>query len=232
MGIVHLLAQAGQAAEVTTIYDRPVVPVDWIWTQITELTWLQAVLAVSFGMVYMLYGWRIFRILVVICFGLIGMLLGIMAGRSMGGSLGHVWGGILGCALLAFVSVPLMKWCVCLLGAAAGGVLTGGLWYAFDLPEVYIWAGAAVGVVAGGMISFIVLKAAVMLFTSMGGSAIVAVGALSLLQHLEKATQSPARIYMYVHDYKWFLPTVLIVPTIFGIILQNRFIKHSHKWEF
>ncbi len=226
----QILAAAAQ--QTTQIYDRQVVPVDWIWRQITELTWLQAVLAVSFGMVYMLYGWRIFRILVVICFGLIGMVLGIMAGGSMGGSLGHVWGGVLGCALLAFISVPLMKWCVCLLGAAAGGVLTGGIWYALGLPQVYIWAGAAVGVVAGGMISFIVLKVAVMLFTSLGGSAIVAVGALSLLYHLELAMQSPARINAYVHNYNWFLPTVLIVPTIFGIIMQNRFIKQSHKWEF
>lgn len=229
MGLSQILAQAAQGAP---IYDRPVVPVEWIWSQITELSWLQAVLAVSFGIVYMLYGWRIFRILVVISFGLIGMVLGIMAGQSIGGSLGHVWGGVLGCALLAFVSVPLMKWCVCLLGAAAGGILTGGLWYALDLPEVYIWAGAAVGAVAGGMISFIVLKVAVMLFTSLGGSAIVAVGALSLLYHLERITQSPPRIHTYVHEFRWFLPTVLIVPTIFGIIMQNRFIKHSHKWEF
>jgi len=165
MDLTSILAQA----ETTVIEDVRIVPIDEIWNQITALTWLQAVLAVSFGIVYLLYGWRIFRILVVICFGLIGMFLGIKMGAKTGSEL---WGGVLGLAIFAGVSAPLMKWCVSILGAAAGGLLTGALWYAFNLPEVYLWAGAAVGVVAGGMMSFIVLKASVMLFTSLGGSLI------------------------------------------------------------
>ncbi|MBN1817993.1 MAG: hypothetical protein JW828_11590 [Sedimentisphaerales bacterium] len=225
----NLLAQA---EPVNTAGNERVVEslVDMIWQQITVLTWLQAVLAVSFGIVYMLYGWRIFRILVVISFGLIGMILGIMGGRQMGS---EVLGGLLGCALLAFISVPLMKWCVCLLGAAAGGIITGGLWYAFHLPQVYAWAGALVGVVAGGMISFIVLKAAVMLFTSLGGSTIVVVGILSLLDKYEALQQPPTtHIQDLVYNTTWFMPVVIIAPTILGIIMQNRFIKQSHKWEF
>ena len=45
---------------------------NFIWQQITDLSWLHAVVAISVGIVYMLYGWRIFRVLVVICFGLAG----------------------------------------------------------------------------------------------------------------------------------------------------------------
>ena len=85
------------------------------------------------------------------------------------------------------------------------------------------------------MISFIVLKAAVMLFTSMGGSAICVVGILSLLYHYEVQIQNMAEtdtaIYKYVHDINWFLPVALIVPTVIGIILQNKFIKQSKNWE-
>ena len=129
--------------------------------------------------------------------------------------------------------MPLMKWCVSILGGVAGGLLTGGLWYAFGLPQVYLWAGAAVGVVAGGMMSFIVLKSAVMLFTSLGGSLITVVGMLQLL-NLYEETKVPQTQWIYnsVYDYDWFLPVVLIVPTIIGMFAQNRFIKRSHKWEF
>lgn len=225
-----LLAEAQQAAGGTIeIENVNVVPMDFIWTQITSLTWLQAVLAISFGVVYLMYGWRIFRVLVVICFALIGMFLGINAGKFMGS---EIWGGILGLILLAAISMPLMKWCVCLLGAVAGGILTAGVWYAFELPQMYIWAGATVGIVAGGMISFIVLKASVMLFTSLGGSAITVIGMLALL-HLYEGMQEPATTHVHdlVMGQNWFFPLVLTIPTIIGIIIQNKFVKHSHKWE-
>lgn len=121
MNFMSILAQV----ETVEPESAQVVPLDAIWTQITALTWLQAVIAVSFGIVYLLYGWRIFRILVVICFGLFGMWLGIKLGAKTGNS--EMWGGVLGLAVFAGVSAPLMKWCVSILGAAAGGLVTSGL---------------------------------------------------------------------------------------------------------
>jgi hypothetical protein len=228
MNYLSILAQATESTNGVQ-EDIEVVPLDFIWEQITALTWLQAVIAISFGVVYLLYGWRIFRILVVISFGLFGMFLGIFIGRQLGN---EMWGGLIGLGLLAFVSVPLMKWAVCILGALAGGILTGGLWYAFGLPEMYIWAGAIIGVVAGGMISFIVLKAAVMLFTSLGGSIITVTGVLALL-HMYEGLNSPPTTHVQdiVYEQNWFLPVALLVPTVIGIITQNSFLKKSDKIE-
>ena len=222
-----LLAQAETSQNSVNIHEQTL---DFIWQQINDLSWLHAVIAISVGLVYMLYGWRIFRILVVICFGLAGMYLGIFIGRNLGSP---IWGGIAGLVLLAVVSVPLMKWCVSILGAVAGGVLTGGLWYACELPLDYIWAGAVIGVVAGGLISFILLKASVMLFTGLGGSTMMMVGVLALLYQYETTITDPTTnyIYDYVHFRNWFLPVVIIIPTIIGMIVQNQFIKKSQEWE-
>jgi hypothetical protein len=169
-------------------------------------------------------------VLVVICFGLAGMFLGIYAGRHFGST---IWGGIVGLAVFAVVSVPLMKWCVSALGAVAGGALTGAVWYAFGLPLEYIWAGVIIGVVAGGLMSFILLKASVMLFTGLGGSMIMMVGVLSLLYLYESKVLIPPtqHIHDYVHYSQWFLPVVIIVPTLLGMIVQHRFIKQSQEWE-
>jgi hypothetical protein len=225
----NILAQAAQESMVVKFQDLDIVPIDFIWEQIVSLSWLQAVLAISFGVVYMLYGWRIFKVLVVISFGLLGMFIGIKVGRYAGN---EIWGGVIGLVTMAVISVPLMKWCICILGAAAGGILTGGLWYAFELPQMYIWAGAIVGVVAGGMISFIVLKVAVMLFTSLGGSAITVIGTLALLHLYETAANPPtANIHDLVFDQNWFLPVALILPTFIGMAMQNKFVRHSKKWE-
>jgi hypothetical protein len=204
---------------------------DFIWEQITSLTWLQAVIGISFGMVYLLYGWRIFRILVVICFGLVGLYLGMLVGQRLGNQL---WGGVLGVFAMAVLSMSLIKWGVSLLGAAAGGVVTGGLWYAFGLPEQYIWAGAVIGVVAGGMMSFILLKVSVMLFTSLGGSAIVAVNFLALLHQYQTQVMNPpnTNIHEMFFGRTWFLPLIIILPTIIGMIVQNKLIKTSSDWDF
>ena len=229
--MVHLniLAQAVQEPTVVNFQDLDIVPIDFIWEQIVSLSWLQAVLAISFGIVYLLYGWRIFKVLVVISFGLLGMFIGIKVGGYAGS---EIWGGVIGLIIMAIISVPLMKWCICILGAVAGGVLAGGVWYAFGLPQMYIWAFALVGVVAGGMISFIVLKVAVMLFTSLGGSAITVVGMLALLHLYENMANPPTtNIHDLVFEQNWFLPVALMLPTLIGMAMQNRFVKHSQKWE-
>lgn len=237
MDYIPLLAEVSTSTKSIQVEEIDIVPIDFIWEQITSLSWLHAIIAISFGIVWLLYGWRIFKVLVVISFALLGLYLGITIGKQLHGDQvnvsNEVWAGVIGLALFAFVSVPLMKWCVCILGAVAGGVLTSGLWYAFGLPQVYLWAGAVIGIIAGGMISFIVFKAAVMLFTSLGGGAITLVGVLALWHLYETKMVEPATTHIHdlVFNDQWFLPVALLIPTIIGIITQNKLIKHSDKWE-
>ena len=78
--------------------------------KITDLKAL-AVIAISFGVVYLVYGWRIFKILVIISFALAGLFLGILAGRQLGTAVNNeIWGGALGLLILGALSIPLMKW--------------------------------------------------------------------------------------------------------------------------
>jgi len=89
-----------------------------------------------------------------------------------------------------------------------------------------------VGLVAGGMISFIIFKIAVMLFTSLGGSVTMMVGILALIhQYQNLSGPETTGVYRLVHDQPWFLPVVLILPTAIGIYTQNRLIKDADKWE-
>ena len=74
MDCLVILAQSSEAAaEVTT----ETMPIDMIYEQVTSLTWLQAIIAVSFGIVYLMYGWRIFKALAVISFALVGLYAGM-----------------------------------------------------------------------------------------------------------------------------------------------------------
>ena len=137
-------------------------------------------------------------------------------------------GGIIGLITLAVLSIPLMRWSICLLGAAAGGILTSGIWYACGLTEQYIWAGGLIGIVAGGMISFIIFKAAVILFSSLWGSVLVVVGSLALLYLYPKTS---VKVEELVFSLRWFLPTLIIAPTAIGFVLQHKFLKTSKDYN-
>jgi len=227
MDCVTILAQAAETASARAA-EEAVVPIESFWVYVTSLNLVEAITFISFGAVCLFYGWRVFKILVVISFGLLGAFLGVAITDKIVGLNNQLVGGLVGMGVLAVLSVPLMRWAVCILGAAAGGILTSGIWYACGLPERYIWAGALIGMVAGGMISFIVFKVAVVLFSSLSGSALMVVGMLALLN---RYLNTNGQVEQLVCQQKWFLPVVLMVPTIAGIILQNKFVKSSKDWD-
>ncbi|MFH1719585.1 MAG: hypothetical protein ABIF19_19720 [Planctomycetota bacterium] len=227
MDCMTILAQATRNASPEAA-EQAIVPIDLFWKQITSLGMLEALTFISFGVVCLFYGWRVFKVLVVINFGLLGLVLGMAIAEKIVGVNNQLTGGLIGMGLLAVLSVPLMRWAVCLLGAAAGGILTSGIWYACGLTETYIWAGALIGIVAGGMMGFIVFKAAVILFSSLWGSGLTVVGALALLYLYDKTAEP---VEALVFNLKWFLPTVLTVPTLIGVILQHKFVKSAKDWD-
>jgi hypothetical protein len=228
MNCLNILAWAAENGTTTEGAEEGIVPIQAFWDQITSLNVVEALTFLSFGTICLLYGWRVFKILVVINFGLAGLILGMAIIERINGLNNQLAGGLVCMGLLAVLSVPLMRWSISILGAVAGGILTSALWYACGLTEQYIWAGALVGIIAGGMISFIVFKAAVMLFTSLWGSSLVVVGLLALLYIYPK---SSASVESMVFNHKWFLPAALIFPTAVGVILQNQFVKKSKDWN-
>ena len=232
MDPITILAEAVEATDQTLqtaeAAEEAIVPINLIWEHITSLNLLEALTFISFGVVCLFYGWRIFKILVIISFALGGLLLGIAISDKISGPNHQLLGAAIGLVLMVILSMPLMRWAVSILGAIAGGILTSGIWYASGLTEKFIWAGALIGVVAGCMISFIIFKIAVMLFSSLGGSGLMVVGTLALLYIYPKTT---ARVEELVFTEKWFLPVALLVPTAVGIFVQNKFIKNSKNWD-
>ncbi len=193
--------------------------VNYCWTQITGLSWFEAVTAIAFGAILLFHGWRIYKTLVVISFAMLGLFVGIAVGSKAGSP---IWGAVVGMLVLGFISLPLMQWAISILGAIAGGVLAAGLWYAVSLPENYVWAGALIGVVAGGMISFIVIKAAVVLFTSLQGAILISAGTLALLAEWSQTDAWTKDIFF---AQKWFFPALLAFITAVGMYIQMKFNK-------
>jgi hypothetical protein len=221
------LAAAAAAEEPVQQPPPPVDPVRLMWEQVSTLGLVEALTFISFGVVCLFYGWRIFKILVTICFGLLGLSVGVWANEYLiDGNV--IWLAMICVLFFAILSIPMMRWGVSLLGALSGGILTAGLWLALRLPAEYAWAGGLMGLIAGGMISFIVFKVAVILFTSLGGAALTAVGMLAILYRYMIDAQ---KLELLVFDYQWFLPAMVLVPMAIGIALQYRLSKDAPDWN-
>ncbi len=227
MDYITILAEAAkESSEAKEAAEQGIVPMEAIWQHITSLGLIEALTFISFGIVCLLYGWRIYKVLVSISFALVGLSLAILANKYIAGVI--IWLALVFVVLFAVVSIPLMRYGAAALSAAAGGILTSGGWLAAGLPEQYIWAGALVGVVAGAMISFIVFKISVMLFTSFDGSGLIATGVLAILY---KYIVDAEKLKQVVFEQKWFLPLILLVPMALGIYLQHKFIKSEKSWD-
>jgi len=201
------------------------VPMDDIWRFIGSLSWLQAVVFVAFGVIYLVYGWRIYKALVVI--NLAGA--GLAAGLYLGGRLGSgLWGGLIGALALGVSSWPLMRYAISVLGALAGALFGAAVWRVALLPEPLIWAGGLAGFIAGGLLAFSSARLSIMLFTCMQGSAFVAVGVLSLLHDYPQLTQ---QVTNAVYAHVFLLPILLVVPTLSGMYMQRHLLKQENDWD-
>src|SRR5512136_261402 len=136
---VMVLAATEKAAQ------QNIIPMDQVWKHISSLDLIEALTFVSFGTVCLFYGWRVFKILVTICFGLLGLILGGWVNTQIQGQ--GVWLAMICAVFFAVLSVPFMRWGVTILGAISGGILIAGVWLAAGLQESSMWIGAVFGLV-------------------------------------------------------------------------------------
>jgi len=200
------------------------LPIDDFWQTISSISWMQALVCVAFAAIYLIYGWRVFKVLVVINCAIIGLIVGRLIGPRIGSPL---WGGIVGASLMIFLSWPFMKYCVSALGAMAGAILGAAAWRASMLPDPLIWCGALAGLIAGGFMAFSSFKTSIIMFTSLQGAVFLTIGGLALLNDYPDLSNYLAQ---FVYQRASFLPALVIVPTILGIFFQNRLIKQESHW--
>lgn len=224
-GLTNILQIALVAAQQPAQQDM--APLKVVWDHISTLGLVEALTFISFGVVCLFYGWRIFKILVTICFGLVGLGVGVWINDQLVHG-NAIWLAMFSVLVFAIFSFPLMRWGVTILGAASGGILTAGVWLALGLPQEYVWAGGLVGLIAGGMISFIVFKIAVILFTSLGGSTLMTTGILAVLYGYMVDRQ---KLESLVFEYQWFLPAMILLPMAVGVFMQHRLINTAQDWS-
>lgn len=174
-----------------------------------------SILLVLLGLVYMLYGWNMFKPLITVN----AALVGIYAGALLGSRYGHAFvGGMLGCLVCGCSTLPLMKWAVAVIGGICGALLGAALWKIAGQDPGFAWAGAMTGLVGFGLLSFILFRGSIIMYTSLQGAVMLVIGILGLLFKYQDAGP---RISSTMNTQPFVLPVLVFIPAILGLIYQQ-----------
>lgn len=175
-----------------------------------------AILIMILGIVYLLYGWTMFKGLVLLNAMLIGGYIGVVMGNRYGEY--PVAGGLIGLAIAGILTWPLMKWAVAVIGGLVGAVLGGAVWQTMNYDPTYVWAGALIGLVTFGLFSFILFRASVIMYTSFQGGLMIAMGILGLGF---KNPDVSSKLTSSINTQPLMLPVFVAVAVVLGLIYQQ-----------
>ena len=175
-----------------------------------------AVLLVLGGVVFLLWGFYAFKGLVLMNAALVGAWAGYLIGQRNDVALP---GALVGAFLAAAVTWPLMKYAVAVMGGLIGAMIGMTLWRALGLDPAFAASGGGMGLIFFGMLSFILFRTSVMMFTSLQGAVMLAFGLLCLVYKLKCFDHQVIDAKLQVTPL--VLPMVVGLAALAGLIYQN-----------
>jgi hypothetical protein len=198
-----------------------------------DLPAVVALLLLLCGVVYMVLGWKAFKILVVANAAILGAFLGRQLGGMLGGANMPLFAAGAGALVFGVLSWPMMKAAVSIMAALAGGLVGAAAWsYVTSVvgrPELsqHAWVGAVLGVVTLGLLSFVIFKIVIMIFTSIQGAMMCSSGGLALAMMIPSFQGD---LYNAVSTNAHLLMLIIGVPAVIGFALQyNAMSKKAAK---
>jgi hypothetical protein len=182
-----------------------------------------AVIVTAVGAACVFQGYRWHKAIVVVLALMLGFGVGRMISAEVGKSM--VVAVALG-ILLAAIASPLLKYTVAFFGGIAGAAIGATLW-SFVNPEQasLAWAGAGMGFIALALLSFMFFRLVVIVFTSVGGAAMLVIGATGLLLQID-SVQATVRDQVTVHP--GVLPLLVATAAVVGFVYQQGGGKAAH----
>lgn len=175
-----------------------------------------AILITLLGIVYLMYGFSMYKGLVMLNAVIVGGLAGAIIGQRFGGY--TIAGGLLGAIITGGVTWPFMKYAVALMGGICGAFVGAAIWLTAGLEPQFAWAGGMTGLVGFGLFAFILFRGSIIMYTSIQGAAMVVTGLMGLIfKHQDMASRLAASI----NSQPLVMPILILIPAILGLIFQQ-----------
>ncbi|MFA5863718.1 MAG: hypothetical protein WC975_03430 [Phycisphaerae bacterium] len=194
----------------------------WI-EQLRSLPTGTVVLALAAGIILLLYGRPLFRLIIILnampLMGWLGWQLGLEAGRPYWFSIGFA-------VIFGLLAWPMFKLGIALLCGLAGTALALQLATLFAKGGDYWPIFAVAGFILCALIGWILLKAAITVFTAMEGSTMII---LSLVVLAERASFPIKNVSWLTFTRPGVVHAVILILGIVGIMYQFGLSEKSHK---
>lgn len=168
------------------------------------------------GALILLFGFKAYQSLVVFNFILLGFWVGSKLGERV--QIATV-SAVIGAVLLGAVSWPLMKYAVAVCGGLIGALVGMVIWAYFQYPMDLVWAGGLAGLILLGMLSFVLFKASIILFSSIQGAIMLVLGGAALLIRYTPWTQDLQNGF---NGKPILMPLLVASLAILGLIYQQQ----------
>jgi hypothetical protein len=175
----------------------------------------EAALFVILGVIFLLFGINIFKMLVIANAALLGAIAGAWIGEKGGNA---PVGAISGAFIAGALSWPLMKHAVAIIGALIGAFVGASVWKLANQNPELAWAGALCGGAVFGLLSFVLFRGCVIMFTSLQGAAMIVVGILALLF---KYPEFAPKLAALMSSKEYILPLAVMIPSLIGLVFQH-----------
>jgi len=183
---------------------------------LAALTPWEAALLIPIGLISLLYGLKLFRIMVIIYAAMVGAVLGGQVAAHY-----HVHQAIgmgLGALVLALITWPLLRYVVGLFGGIAGAAVGAVSFYWTGNPTAMLVA-TLVGLVLGVVLAFMVFRAFIIFTTCVLGAQMVVTGVVVLLMAIPRIGEA---VRCGIGTNPFLLPVLVGMPAIIGVIYQVR----------
>lgn len=204
-----------QFAAMSTLAARTLPQQSQIINSLASTEVYLAIALLVIGTLLVIFGYKAYKFIVVFNCILLGMWLGGMLGQRA--QVATV-AAVLGALLLGAISWPLMKYAVAVCGGLVGAVIGMIVWVYCEQPVDMAWAGGLIGLVVLGMLSFILFKTSVILFTCVQGAAMFVLGVVALLV---KYTAWSSEINSSLSNKPALMPILVGSVALLGLLWQH-----------
>lgn len=182
---------------------------------LAQVHYIFAAVLLVVGILCILNGWRWHRWVIITCAFVSGFAIGWLMSRQM--EQPYIIAGALALTA-AVIAHPLLRFAVVIFGGLTGAFIGANIWTALGYPADTHWAGALSGLILVGMASFMMFKHVVVLFTSIGGSAMAVFGAISLLLWVPEWREGVTNTFV---NNQILIPLLVTVAAVIGLVLQE-----------
>jgi hypothetical protein len=185
------------------------------WASLRDIHPVAAGILVIIGLALLLWGFRIYKGIVILAYGIVGLYLGAVLAEACHFSI--LIGMIGGALILGTLAWPLYLIGWSLLGGAALAGLAAMTAANFTSVMAYVIVAATVGGVLGVVLTVLLMRSLIILVTSIAGAVVLLEGALRLTLLAPSAGEP---ILKTLSERQLAQAAIVAIPAFVGILLQ------------